>query len=103
MGFDSEPLKSEPMDIDPGAAVQTVSVDMPPTPQETVIPKIEPAVTSPPVQVHSRRPSAGGMSGNAESLKSLLSQPPKESINESLPKKTESLTKKVGDYLDNEH
>lgn len=99
MGFDAEPLKSEPMDIDPGAAVQTVSVEMPPAPQETVIPKVEPGVTSPPVQVQPRHPSTGSTSGNAESLKSLLSQPPKESMSESLPKKTESLPKKVGDCL----
>ncbi|XP_031571190.1 bromodomain-containing protein 8-like isoform X2 [Actinia tenebrosa] len=93
MGFDSEPLKSEPMDIDPGAAVQTVSVEMPPAPQETVTPKVGPGITSPPVQVQHRRSSSGSISGNADSLKLLLAQPPKESTNESLPKKTESLPK----------
>jgi hypothetical protein len=92
LGFDAEPLKTEPMDIDPGTAVQTVSVDMPPVPPDPITPKVEPGVTSPVAQVQARQPSVGSLPGNTESLKSLLTQPPKESITVAL---SESLTKKV--------
>ncbi|KAK3723854.1 hypothetical protein QZH41_019526 [Actinostola sp. cb2023] len=83
LSLDAEPLKTEPMDIDPGTAVQTVSVDMPPSsPFEVITPKAEPGVTSPVNQyTTARRASIGNTTAQAESLKTLLSQPAKEQTN----------------------
>ncbi|KXJ25371.1 bromodomain-containing protein 8 [Exaiptasia diaphana] len=82
LSLDAEPLKTEPMDIDPGTAVQTVTIDVPAAtaPEvfvpEVTVPKTEPSVTSP--ASTARRPSSGNVIPQADSLKTLLTQPVKE-------------------------
>ncbi|XP_048585209.1 bromodomain-containing protein 8 isoform X3 [Nematostella vectensis] len=80
ISYGSETLKSEPMDIDPGAAVQTVSIgNVPGTPASMVQTSQMGEAPTTPGRAGGRRSSSISSQGQSESsLFSLLAQPPKD-------------------------